>query len=242
MDVMKDVGKVLLLDIETRPATAYVWRFWDETISPDQVISSGGTICVGLKWLGKKDCFFFSEWEHGHEGMIRAVHKMMSEADAVITYNGEKFDLPKLQGNFLMYGLAPPPPHTSIDVLKTVKRMGFDMNRLAYVGPLLKVGAKVKHEGFTLWRKVMDGNEKAQAKMTRYCLQDVRLLERLYKAVRPYIKNHPHLGTKVKAEACGACGGTHLQKRGVRRTKSFLIQRVQCMSCGSWQDGARKKA
>ena len=172
--------------------------------------------------------------------MLAAIHQMMSEADAVITYNGDKFDLPKLQGAFLLQGLGPTPPVTSIDVVKAVRKFGFFVNRLAFIGPFLGVGAKIKHEGFELWVKVMEGNQPAQGRMARYCKQDVKLLEKLYLKVRPFIKDHPHMGN-VKAHQCGACQSTVVQSRGYRRTKSFRIQRLQCQTCGAWQDGKREK-
>lgn len=231
--------KILLLDIEWKPATAYVWKMWDENISPDQLIDHGGMLCFCAKWSGSKDFLFFSEWEDGREGMAQAALDLLNEADAVVTYNGDRYDLPKILGEILLAGLTPPPPVTSIDVLKTVKKMGFVMNRLAYIGPLLSVGGKVKHEGFNLWKDVMNGKETAKAKMQRYCIQDVRLLEKLYQRVRPFIKNHPHMGA-TKTE-CGACGSNHVQSRGYRRTKHYRIQRVQCQTCGSWHDGSRSK-
>lgn len=241
MKLRNKEARILALDIETKPAKAYVWRMWDENIAPDQIIEDGGIICVGAKWIGEPDVFFLSEWRDGHLGMLKGIHELMEEADAVITYNGDRFDLPKLNGEFVLNGLPPLAPITSIDLIKAVKKFGFAMNRLAYVGPLLKIGKKIKHEGFNLWKGVMDGNEKAQARMQRYCIQDVRLLETLYSKIRPFIRNHPHLGTKTKATACGACGSSHVHSRGYRRTKSFLIQRLQCQTCGSWSDGTRKK-
>lgn len=232
--------KILIIDIETRPAVAYVWRMWKENIAPEQLIDEGGTICFCAHWFGTKEYVFFSDWDHGHKRVIKEAHKLITEADAVVTYNGDRFDLPKLQGEFLRTGLTPPPPPTSIDVLKTVKKLGFVMNRLAYIGPLLNVGAKVKHEGFNLWKSVLAGDPKAQAKMKKYCIQDVRMLRNLYVAIRPYIKNHPHMADQG-AHTCGACGSKHVQKRGVRRTKTFSIQRLQCQACGAWQDGSRAK-
>lgn len=234
-------AKILALDIETRPAKAYVWRMWDENISPEQLIEPGGMICFCAHWLGTTKYMFWSDWGDGHEAMVRAAHALLSEADAVITYNGDRFDLPKLQGEFLLYGLLPPPPYTSIDVIKTVKKFGFAMNRLAYIGPLLKIGSKIKHEGFSLWKSVMEGDTKAQGRMEKYCIQDVRLLAKLYGIIRPFIKNHPHLGSTASGNTCGACGGKHLHSRGYRRTRSFKIQRLQCQSCGSWSDGKRTK-
>lgn len=234
-------NKVLILDIETKPAQAYVWRaYGEQNIGVEQIIDPGGIICVGAKWLGGKETFLFSEWEHGYNEMLINVHDMMSEADAVITYNGDKFDLPKLQGAFLLQGLDSPPPATSIDVVKVVRKLGYFVNRLAFIGPFLGVGAKIKHEGFDLWVKVMDGNGPAQRRMEKYCKQDVKLLEKLYLKVRPFIKNHPHMGN-TKGYECGACGSKQVQSRGYRRTKSFRIQRLQCQTCGSWADGSREK-
>lgn len=233
--------KILLLDIETKPAQAYIWRaYGEQNVSPDQVIDGGGVICVGAKWLGDKVTYLYSDWEHGHQGMLEAIHAMMSFADAVVTYNGDRFDLPKLQGEFLLAGLAPTPPVTSIDCIKAVRKFGFFMNKLAYIGPMLNLGAKQETGGFTLWTKVMSGDPKAQHKMAKYCVQDVVLLEKLYLRIRPFIRNHPHMG-KVGAHECGACGSHHVQSRGTRRTRAYKIQRLQCQACGSWQDGIRKK-
>lgn len=236
---MTKMPKLLVLDIETRPATAYVWRTFKENIGYEQVLEPGGMICFAAKWIGDPEVHFYSEWTHGRAEMVRAAHALLSEADAVITYNGDKFDLPKLHGEFLLDGLAPPPPLTSIDVVKHIRKLGFLMNRLAFVGPLLRVGEKVKHEGFELWAKVIAGDEKARGRMQKYNIQDVVLLEKLYQKIRPYIKNHPHLGDEK--HECGACGSNRLQSRGYYRTKMFRVQRLQCTKCGSWSTGKREK-
>jgi hypothetical protein len=154
-----------------------------------------------------------------------------------VTYNGDAFDLRKLMGEFIMTGLGPTPPLTSIDLLKSVRKLGLQSGKLAYVGPLLGLGGKVKHEGFELWTKVMAGDKAAQKRMTTYCKGDVTLTEKLYLKLKPFIRNHPHLGL-VKAD-CGACGSNETQNRGYRRTKYFKIQRLQCNKCGSWSDGKR---
>lgn len=231
---------ILVLDIEWRPTIAYVWGAWKENITPEKIKEHGGLLCVGAKWLGDKETKLFSEWEHGHYGMLQGIHDMMSLADAVITYNGDRFDLKKLEGEFLLHGLPPCPPLTSIDCLKAVKKFGYFMNRLAFIGPFLGLGGKLEHEGMALWTKVMAGDEAAQKRMSKYCIQDVVLLEKLYLKIRPFIRNHPHLGN-AGANQCGSCGSTHLQSRGTRRTRAYKIQRLHCQSCGSWQDGTRKK-
>lgn len=233
------MSKILLLDIEWKPTKAYVWQPWQENITPEKIIEHGGLLCVGLKWLGDKNVIIFSEWEHGHEEMVRLTHAMLSEAEMVVTYNGDKYDLKKLEGEFLLAGLPPPPTPTSVDVLKAVKKFGFFMNRLGFVAPFLGLGGKLEHEGMALWTKVDKGDEKAQKKMAKYCAQDVLILEKLYKKIRPYIRNHPRT-KKTTGHVCGACGSEKLQSRGYRYTKTFRIQRIQCQTCGSWSDGKRE--
>jgi len=233
------MSNILILDIETKPAVAYVWRAYDENISPDQVLDPGGMICFAAKWVGDKEVFFYSDWTHSKTEMLTALHELLSVADAVVTYNGDKFDLPKVHGEFLLEGFKAPPPITSIDVVKTIRKMGFLINKLAFISPLLRVGEKMKHEGFELWAKVIAGDPKARDKMQKYNIQDVIILEKLYHRIKHFIKNHPHMGDK-KSE-CGACGSNNVQKRGFRRTKYFRIQRIQCQDCGSWSEGSREK-
>lgn len=233
------MSKILICDIEWSPAKAYVWKMWDENISPDQLIDPGGLLCFGAQWLGVKEIMFMSEWEHGKHAMAVKLRELLDEAEAVITYNGNRYDLPKIRGHLMLEGLQPFAPPTSIDLIKTIKGLGFVMNRLAYIAPLLGIGEKMKHQGFGLWRSVLEGDEKAQRKMQKYCMQDVRVTTKLYQHILPFITDHPHLGDNKGA--CGACGSNHVQLRGFRRTKAFKTQRLQCQDCGAWSSGIRKK-
>lgn len=233
--------RLLFLDIEWSPVKAYVWRAWDENIAPAQIIEDGGLLCICFKFSDEKDYHFYSQWgEGGKDEMLRQTRNAILEADAVITYNGDKYDLPKIQGELLRHGMPPMPPVTSIDVIKTVKKMGYFRNALGFVGPFLGLGKKVSHEGFDLWKKVDEGDWRAQRKMEKYCIQDVRLLVRLYNRIRPFIPTHPHLALS-SPESCPVCGAAHVQKRGVTRTRSFITQRLHCTSCGHWFQGTRKK-
>lgn len=234
----KDDAKILVIDIEWAPALAYVWRFWDENIQPDQLIDHGGMLCFCAHWHGEREYMFYSQWEDGRDGMAKAALALFEEADAVVTFNGDKYDIPKITGEILLAGLTAPPKVASIDLLKVVKKFGFNMNRLAYIGPLLGVGGKMKHQGFNLWKDVLAGDDRARKKMMRYCIQDVRMTDRLYKKVLPFIRNHPRLRT---GEVCPACAGKKTQKRGFRYTRCFRIQRNQCQSCAHWFETTRQK-
>jgi hypothetical protein len=232
--------KILVIDIEYKPILAYAWRMFDEIRTIEQIADVGGMLCFAAKWLGKKEKFFYSEWEHGREGMAKAAHALLSEADAVITYNGDKFDLPKLTLEFVTVGLGPPPPLTSIDVYKTTKQMGFLSKKLDFVAQALGCGKKVEHTGLSLWLDCMAGKKKAKRLMKKYNIGDIDILERVYFKVRPFIKNHPHMGFVPKRE-CGACGSSKVHVSKYRRTKAMRIQQLHCQDCGSYFDGMKQK-
>lgn len=229
------------MDIETKPAIVASFGIRDQHITHKQILKDGGVICVGLKWHGEKRTHVYSVWEHGPEAMLQATHEALCNADGVATYNGAAFDLPKLQGEFLLAGMQPAPQLTQIDIYKSVRRLGFISNKLDYIAPLLGLGGKVKHEGLDLWLKVMDGDAAAQKRMARYCAGDVRLTEAVYDKVRPYIYSHPYMGVEVHPRDCPHCGSSRTQARGFHRTKASIRQRYQCQACGSWSLGNVKR-
>jgi hypothetical protein len=234
----KQNKRILILDIETKPILSYHWGLFNQNISLDQIKEDGGVLCVGAKWLGGKNCHFFSEWEDGTEGMLEKTHALLMEADAVVGYNSTSFDIPRLRGRMVEHRLPPLPNLTEIDLLKTVRKLGLTSGKLAFVGPFLKIGQKVKNSGWSLWIDVLNGNRTAQRKMERYCVGDVKLTEQVYNRLKPYMFNHPNLGN---GHNCGKCGSTKVQSRGWRVTGHFRIQRVQCQSCGGWGEGKREK-
>lgn len=225
-----DAPRILTVDIETKPIDAWTWSLWDTTIGINQIKDPGGPMCAAWKWLGEKDVHFSAEWQHKDRfAWLKPLREALAEADAVVTQNGDKFDLPKINGWLMMAGMKPLPNITSIDVRKATKKFGFISTRLDFVTQLLKIGRKLKHEGFELWIKVMNGDEKARAKMERYNKHDVVITERYYKRIRPFIQNHPHLHDHGQ---CPICGSKHIRANGWRRTRTMKYQRLQCDACG----------
>lgn len=236
---MPDSPRVLILDIETRPMLGYFFGLRDQNIGLNQVERFGAMSCVGAKWHGAKNVMFFSDWQHGHRGMLEAMRALWMEADAVVGYNNDKFDNKKLRTEYIKEGLDPPGPVTSIDLYKTVRsQFSFDSGKLDHVAQALGLGSKVKHEGFDLWRKVEHGDPKAQRMMERYCKQDVRLTELLYDKLRPWMMNHPRL-LDFPAESCPSCRSVAVQRRGYNRNRTSKTERLMCMSCAAWFTGRR---
>lgn len=232
--------KILVLDIETMAAKVYAWKLFDETMGINQVIAPARILCWGAKWFGRRGLEQMDE-RQGRKQMLARLVYLIEEADAVVTYNGDKFDLTKINGELMLCGLGPLAPVTSIDLIKTVRKLGLMSSRLEFLAIVAKIGRKIEHAGFSLWRGCDEGLEKSWAKMLRYNAGDIRLTERAYKLLRPFVKNHPFLGPTAKQDGCPRCGTKGAQSRGYRRTRAFLIQRLQCLGCGGWFDGTRSK-
>lgn len=228
--------KILHLDIETKPNICYTWGLWNQNIGINQIVESGATMCWAAKWHGVRGVEYMSEHHDSEEEMLTRMHELLEEADAVVHYNGTKFDMPTLNKEFIRFGMEPPAPYHQIDLLRVAKkRFRFTSNKLDYVAQYLGIGAKTKHMGMDLWTDCMAGCPKAWKIMKRYNIQDVKLLEDLYVALLPWIKDHPNHALYMDTDrpVCPNCGSEHVIKKGVETTKTMQYQRYRCNDCGT---------
>jgi uncharacterized protein YprB with RNaseH-like and TPR domain len=240
--------RTLFLDIETTPNVAHVWGLFKQNVGLNQLMESTRMLCFTAAW-SKSPVEFYSPRNLGdHRAMVEKAHELLDQADAVVHYNGERFDVPHLNREFLEAGLNPPSPFKQIDLVKAAKRVfRFPSNKLDYVSQVLGLAGKVHHEGHTLWVKCMEGDDEAWARMEEYARQDVALLEPMYERLRPWIPGHPNVALYNEALdgelVCPACGSGSYQRRGYAFTAVTRYQRYQCQDCGKWfRDGRRAGA
>lgn len=243
--------KCLAFDIETKPNTVYTWGLFDQNVGLNQISIPGAVICWSAKWLGKRDIMFASDFHDGHDEMVRKCWELFNEADVIVHYNGKSFDVPWMNAEFIQLGLTPPAPFQQIDLYSAMKKCKFPSRKLEYISKAIGIGRKNKHEGFPLWVRCMEGNDAAWERMKRYNMQDVRLVERLYDRVLPWIPSIPSHATYNVNKACPACGSKNLSPRGTAYTALSQYQRYVCDDCGKWsrdthvlraKDGSMKRA
>ena len=227
--------KILLLDIETAPNIAHVWGLWNQNIGTNQILDAGYVMCWAAKWYGDDHVYFAGQHDMEEEDMLHECWRLLDEADAVVHYNGAKFDIPTLNKEFLLHGVAPPDPYHQIDLLRTArKRFRFPSNKLDYIAKALGLEGKVEHAGHQLWIDCMNNDPAAWKKMQEYNIQDVILLEDVYDAMRPWIQQHPNHALYIEnpeAPVCPNCGSTHIVKKGIETTATMQYQRYRCQDC-----------
>jgi len=232
--------RLLILDIETSPHEVDVWGLYDQNIATNQIRKVGGVLCWSAKWYGESTIHTGSLYIDGKAKMLKRIHAMLDECDAVIHFNGKRFDVPTLFKEFFVAGMRPPSPFKQIDLLLVARStFRFPSNKLAFLSEQLDIGAKTHHKGHQLWRDVMAGDEKAWKLMLRYNRQDIRLTERFYDKVKPWIRSHPNHGLYSNMpHCCPNCGSDKLQARGYARTLANQYKRFQCQECGTWSRSA----
>lgn len=226
-------ARVLTIDIETRPSTAYIWDAKTDWVNPGMLIENGSVICFAAKWLGHKKVHYYSDYHHGHTEMVQAAWDMLDEADLLVTYNGKRFDCKHLRREFILEGMPPPAPWKDVDLIQTVRaKFAWHSNSLNHVSGRLGVGEKVKHAGFDLWKGCLAGDEKSWATMKRYNMQDVRLTEDLYVQLLPWISNHPAVRVADTGELlCNRCGSADLDRIGSSVAQVMAYAMYRCQSC-----------
>ena len=193
--------KILLLDIETTPLQVYTWGLWDQNIGINQIIKSTEMMCFGAKWLGQKSVTFKSVHHDGKKTMLEELHKLMDEADVLVGWNSASFDHKHINREFLENGMTPPAPTKDLDLMTITKaNFQFPSNKLDYVAQKLGVGAKVKHSGFELWIKCMEGNDTAWKEMKKYQIQDVQLLDSLYDILLPWFPGSGSVSSRERQD------------------------------------------
>lgn len=232
--------KILLLDIEISPTLATVWGLWNQNLGIHQITGNSEVLSWAASWHGSDEVICSSLGRASKRTMLKEIYRLLEQADVVVTYNGDSFDLKILNQEFMMQGWAPPAPYKSTDLLKTMKtRFRGTSNKLAYWLKRLSLGAKVEHRGHQLWLDCMNKVPGAFDEMETYNIGDVIELEKLFDRVRPWIHNFPNMSVFHEAHVCPHCAGTKLQRRGYATTATMRYQRYQCVACGGWSRGSK---
>lgn len=239
--------KIVLWDVETsfmETRVFHMQRKYKNHIGYDQIKTHWYMICACWKELGSSkmesvslldDPKRFKKSHRDDYFVVKKLAESLRDVDILIAHNGDKFDLKMLNQRLIFHKLPPLPKILSVDTLKQARSIAeFPSNSLNNLGLFLGLGSKVNHSGLDMWIRVDNGEEKAIDKMVRYCKGDIKLLEKIYNTLRPYMKNHPNVAD-VNSKNCPKCNShkvvkhkTRLSATGVRK------QQYQCGGCGSY--------
>lgn len=241
--------RILTIDIETVPLESYTWGIWEVNVALDMIKTEWSILSFAAKWLHEKKIIYSDTMGRGaanvrdDKKLVGEIWNLMDSADIVVAQNGVRFDVKKINSRLIVHGYGPYSPIRVVDTLSVAKKhFGFTSNKLEWQSKYLTDSPKSKHRkfpGFELWAECLKDNPAARAELKKYNVQDVVATEKLYIRQRPWIAQHPNLGTfsdRAKA-SCPKCDSTNLQARGYAILQLGKYQRFQCNDCGGWSRG-----
>jgi uncharacterized protein YprB with RNaseH-like and TPR domain len=245
-----DEYRVIVFDIETLPLKAYAWDVWKQDLNPSQIIDDW----VMLSWASKdlmrgevrSDILTPKEARKRNDRrIVESLWEEFNNASILIGQNIVDFDIPKANTRFLYHGMIPPSPYRTVDTLKILKyNFRFSYNRLDYINTQLGLTPKMSNDGFPLWVKCADGDQKSLDDMSDYNRQDILSGEELYLAVRAWDTRHPNIGLFYDdlEKRCKNCGSTSLEKLGKSyQTALGIYDCLRCNNCGAVGRKAKNK-
>ncbi len=238
-----DKGRIVVYDIETTDFKAdfghmLMWAaldIGDDWIYTDRIDAYPGYGATAESMMDDS-------------GIVASLIDHMTGADIQIGHYASGFDLKFLNTRALRHGIHPLQPIPMIDTWRILKdNLALRSNSLKngaefFGGP--QKGGLSKNE----WALASHGHKKTLDKMMEYNVDDILATENVYLNMRPLLRNHPFAGALASGiedslihYVCPACASSTVQRRGIRRTRCFMIRRVHCQSCGLWFEGKRSK-
>ena len=239
--------RILLFDIESMPDLDMVMHHLPQMSDyPGLTLkaSINSVVCFGYKIFGEAKTHCLNAWDYpGWKNsvnddfmLLKAISEIMVDADAVVSHNGKRFDWKFIQTRLVKHGLPPLPKIIHIDTCQLAKThlMTFN-NRLQTLAKFMTKTEKLENTGWQLWERVIKRDKKAMELMTRYCKQDVNVLNEVFKVLRPFATNIPNYNKsrQTEAQVCPNCGSTRLMTHGTYVRKNHVQKRFLCKDCGT---------
>lgn len=246
--------KIVTIDIETFANLVWSWELYGKNWSAIDKEMEWFPFSIGVKWLGQKTRYYsladYKNWKPvitRHKGgaftvrppdirpLMEDIWNILDVADVVVGWNSKAFDVKKLNDQLIALGFPPYSPFKQVDVMAEKKKLTkSNSNSLDSTSEHWGTGRKVKHEGWPLWMKCIEDDKKAQKLMKAYCIRDVDITEKNYLFMRPWIRNHPHVGAyRNLPDACRICGREDMwQSRGLSEPtmSGARHRRYQCQT------------
>lgn len=204
--------KILFYDIETTLAKSYHFGQWKQNLSVKQQVQEGHLLSHAWAWgdepvvgsiLTREEVL-----DHDPERLVLEAWSLLDNADIVVAHYGKKFDIPKLNGYFLKYGLNPPTPYKVIDTKEiSSKKFLLPFNSLEYLAKALGVQQKIDNSGIQLWIDCDNGKQEALDEMLAYNIGDIEALRDVYYRLITWDNNGVNMALyNDHGAACTHCG------------------------------------
>ena len=220
--------ETVIYDIESSPNIGTFWRpGYKIRISHDNIIQERKVICICWTTVGSDEVYYLNwDQDQNDKDMLEEFADVLNNCDIAVAHNGDRFDLPWLKGRLCKLEIPVDPWLKTIDTLKWAKKMGFNSNRLDYLGQYL-LGYGKTETSYGMWKDILLNNDRdVLQEMVDYCINDVVLLEEVYERLAPFNRPNFNKATLTGGEKwmCPYTGSADVHSKGKRTTAAGTVQ------------------
>lgn len=247
--MLKPKPKILFFDIETLPNVGLFFGLGKQHIAYNQILKEKKICAISYKWQGKKVVNLKMDMskhdvtkydDQADKAMLLKFMDIYAQADLAIGHNAMHFDKGTILARIIKYGLTDVfTPIIIDDTYLKSKHIRFNCHKLDYLTNYFELGGKLPTD-FSLWKNVHLGSKKHLDYMSKYCGNDVVILEKVYNKLAPYIASNLNRGLLSAGLVCVNCGSPSIQSNGFKVTKAGKYRRYLCNICGSTRTNSKK--
>lgn len=244
------IAKLIAIDLETTPLISYGWSLYKPIIPFDFVKQDQTIICASWQDVEEKTVHTVSIGDHPRAfkknpyddyHVVKALVNQFNDGQQYIFIaHNIKFDMNFLNTRIAVNRKKHPdldrlPNFKRLDTLQTLRqRYRTHSNKLDSICQQFFDVEKVDNGGFDTWRRIIeDKDQKALSLMEKYNRQDVVMLTRLFKEIRPHMNQAitPYIEDDL---VCPVCNSKRLRSKGYAQTKTCSYKRYHCQDCGCY--------
>lgn len=232
--------KILYFDIETTLAKSYHWGQWQQNLSVKQQIQESHMLSHAWAW-GDGEVFSSvltpeEVLNQDDERIVYEIWSLLDNCDVVVAHNGKRFDVKKVNGYFLKYGLPKPSSYKVIDTLEIAKKhFNLPFKSLEYLAKFLNVELKQDSGGIQTWIDCDRGDPEALATMEFYNRGDVVTLREIHNKLKGWDNNGVNIAlyNDNHDALCTHCGSDDISviTDKFAYTPNRKYQMFRCNSC-----------
>lgn len=246
----KSPVKTLYFDIETTLAKSYHWGQWQQNLSVKQQIQESHMLRHAWAW-GDGEVFSSvltpeEVLNQDDERIVYEIWSLLDNCDVVVAHNGKRFDVKKVNGYFLKYGLPKPSSYKVIDTLEIAKKhFNLPFKSLEYLAKFLNVELKQDSGGIQTWIDCDRGDPEALATMEFYNRGNVVTLREIHNKLKGWDNNGVNIAlyNDNHDALCTHCGSDDISvitdKFAYTPNRKYQVYR--CNSCKAVLRSNRKE-
>ena len=242
--------RILALDVEMSFNVSYHYDQWKVNIPWTHVKHRQFMICAAWQWIGTNKIHTVSVLDDPNRfkknfrddyHVLKTLKDQIDDADAVIAYNGRRFDVKEINTGLVKHGLGPTHDYVMLDPIQIAKsKFRFKGgNSLANLCDFFRLPVQKGKVELCDWIGGTEGDRDSINKIVEYNKTDIPTMIGVWEKIKAYAPSKLNMNHFVDPKGltvvCAQCGSPNLNLHKKRKTSRASIRyQYQCRDWGTY--------